>query len=570
MYHPKHEAKSHKHRQNSKSETKQEIRQKENPEVSAEQEAKKEQPVSKKPKPKQNSVLYAAGMLTIMMTISRILGFVRDISVSSTFGISWQTDAYAAAFTIPDLIYFALVGGGLSSAFIPVFSSYLATNKEEDGYKMASTILNLVAIASLVLIAIGMIFTPQLVGLLTDFQHAEAKEATALTILLTRIMFAQSFFMCLAGISQGILQCYKEFTIPALGAVVYNIAIIVIGLLLAQYIGIMGFTIGVVVGAALNLLLQIRSMRQYQFSYRLTLDLRHPGVKKFFLLFMPVVLGLSMNEINLLVSQYLGSSLGEGVIYSMKQAQRIMMLPVGIFAAAIGLSVFPTMTSHVARGEIAEYKQNLTMGLRTIIFIMLPASAGLMALSHPVVRAMYQQGAVTSGQVDMVSVILVFYCIGIVGYGSQQILNRGFYAVQDTKSPVLINVFVLLFNIVLSILLVKPLGYRGLALSYSLTGLLSMFVLGIFLRRKIGAYGGSALVKSAMQSIAASLVMGVVVYATANGLEQIFDVSSKLMQVGQVAIGIGVGVIVYAVMAIVMRMEEAQMVLRVVKRKLRR
>lgn len=527
--------------------------------------------VNTRPNKKQhNSVLYAAGMLTIMMTISRILGFVRDISVSSTFGISWQADAYTAAFTIPDLIYFALVGGGLSSAFIPVFSSYLATDRDEDAHVMASTILNIVAVASMILIAVGMIFTPQLIDVMVEFKHENAAEATALTIVLTRIMFAQCFFMCLAGISQGILQCYKEFTVPALGAVVYNIAIIVIGLLLAQYIGIMGFTIGVVVGAALNLLLQIRAMRQYGFSYKLTLKFNHPGVKKFFLLFLPVVLGLSMNELNLLVSQRLASGLGDGVVYALKQAQRIMMLPVGIFAAAIGLSVFPTMTSHVARGELAEYKQNLTMGLRTVIFITLPASVGLIALSHPVVRAMYQQGAVTTGQIELVSIILVYYCIGVVGYGAQQILNRGFYAVQDTKSPVLINVFVLLFNIVISILLVRPFTYRGLALAYSLSGLLSMLVLGVALRLKIGRYGGKALVKSAVQSIVASVIMGLAVYAVANGMEQVLDMTSKLMQIVQVGVGITVGVVVYAVMAVVMRMEEAQQVLRVVKRKLRR
>ena len=524
-----------------------------------------------KPKKKQHSsVLYAAGMLTIMMTISRILGFVRDISVSSMFGISWQADAYTAAFTIPDLIYFALVGGGLSSAFIPVFSSYLATEQDEDAHVMASTILNIVAIASMVLIAIGMVFTPQLIDIMVEFKHENAAEATALTIVLTRLMFAQCFFMCLAGISQGILQCYKEFTVPALGAVVYNIAIIVIGILLAQHIGIAGFTIGVVVGAALNLLLQIRSMRQYGFSYKLTLNLRHPGVKKFFLLFLPVVLGLSMNELNLLVSQRLASGLGGGVVYALKQAQRIMMLPVGIFAAAIGLSVFPTMTSHVARGEMKEYKQNLTMGLRTVIFITLPASVGLIALSHPVVRAMYQQGAVTTVQIELVSVILVYYCIGVVGYGAQQILNRGFYEVQDTKSPVLINVFVLLFNIIISIILVGPFTYRGLAMAYSLSGLLSMLVLGVALRFKIGQYGGKALVKSALQSIIASAVMGLAVYFVANGLEQVLDLSSKLMQVLQVSIGITAGVVVYAAMAIVMRMEEAQQVLRIVKRKLRR
>lgn len=519
-----------------------------------------------KPRKKGSTVLQAAGMLTIMMALSRVLGFVRDISVSSTFGVDWQTDAYTAAFSIPDLIYFALVGGALSSAFIPVFSSYLATDREEEAFTMASTILNLVGIAALVLIAIGMVFTPQLVGILVHFEG----ETLRLTILLTRIMFAQCFFMCLAGISQGILQCYKEFTVPALGAVVYNIAIIVIGLLLHKQLGIMGFTIGVVIGAALNLLMQIRAMRQYQFSYRIVLNLNHPGVRRFFALLLPVVLGLSMNEINLLVVQNLASSLDDGVVYALRQAQRIMMLPVGIFAAAIGMSFFPTMTGNVARGEMDLYKRNLTMGLRTIIFITLPATVGLMVLSYPVVRAMYLQFAVTQENIHLISTILVFYCIGIVGYSAQQILNRGFYAVQDTKSPVTINAFVLLFNMIISFILVKLMAHRGLALAYSMSGLLSMIVLGMGLRHKIGRYGGRALAKAILQSLIASLVMGIVVYFTAGGLEHVLNLSSKLMQVFQVGISILVGALVYGIMVIVMKMEEAQMVLRIVKRKLHR
>ncbi|MFR6291366.1 MAG: lipid II flippase MurJ, partial [Peptococcaceae bacterium] len=218
-----------------------------------------------KQRKRSNSVFQAAGILMITMMLSRVLGFVRDIAVTGSFSVGAQTDAYLAAFTIPDLIYFALVGGALSSAFIPVFSGYLATKKEEDAYIVASTILNLVSIAALVLIAIGILFTPQLVRMLVKFTD----ETFELTVLLTRIMFAQSFFMCLAGISQGILQSYKEFAAPAFGAVVYNIAIIVIGLLLQQKLGIMAFTIGVVVGAALNLAMQIQAMVRYQFRYRL-------------------------------------------------------------------------------------------------------------------------------------------------------------------------------------------------------------------------------------------------------------------------------------------------------------
>ncbi len=228
------------------------------------------------------------------------------------------------------------------------------------------------------------------------------------------------------------------------------------------------------------------------------------------------------------------------------------------------------MTDHVAKGEITAYKKNLTMGLRTIIFITLPAAVGLMALSHPIARAMYQQFQTTPEEVQLVATILVFYCIGIVGYSAQQILNRGFYAIQDTKSPVQINVFVLLFNIILSILLVKAMEYRGLALAYSISGLLSMLVLAFALRRKIGPFGGRSLVKSALQSIVASAVMGVTVYLTAGGLEQVLDVTGKVMQVGQVLISVMVGVLVYALMAIMMRMEEVRMMLSVVRRKLHR
>lgn len=515
---------------------------------------------------KSNSVFQAAGILMITMFLSRILGFVRDIVITGMFSFGYQTDAYYAAFTIPDLIYFALVGGALSSAFIPVFSGYLATKKEKDGYIVASTILNLVSLASLVLIIFGLIFTPQLVRMLVQFPE----ESFALTVLLTRVMFAQSFFMCLAGISQGILQSYKEFAAPAFGAVVYNIAIIVVGLLLQQKFGIMGFSIGVVVGSVLNLAMQIQAMVRYRFAFRLVIDLHHPGVRRFFLLLLPVVLGLSVNELNLLVSQYLGSGLGDGVLSALKNAQRVMMLPVGIFAAAIGLSIFPTMTRHVARGEMQEYKQNLTMGLRTIIFITLPAAVGLMVLRYPMVRAMYLQFAVTKENIDMISVILFYYCIGIVGYSAQQILNRGYYAVQDTKSPVKINMFILLFNIVLSFLLVGPLAYRGLALAYSISGLLSMVVLGLGLRKRIGPYGGKALLKSALQSIIAAAVMGLVVSFTAGTLEQLLDMSSKFMQVGQVLISAGVGTVVYATMVIVMKMEEAQLLLQIIKRKIGR
>lgn len=513
-----------------------------------------------------NSVFQAASILMVTMFISRILGFVRNIVITTNLGLSYQTDAYYAAFTIPDLIYYALVGGALSAAFIPVFSGYLTNRQEEDGYIMASTILNLVSLVAAGLILLGIIFTPQLVRLMVQFKE----ESFALTVLLTRVMFAQSFFMCLTGISQGILQSYKHFSSSAFGAVLYNLAIIVVGSLLYQQLGVMGFSLGVVVGSMLNLAVQIPPMIRFGFHYRPIIDLHHPGVRQFFSLVLPVLLGLSMNELNLLVSQYLGSGLGESILSALKQAQQIMQLPIGIFAAAIGLSIFPTMTSHVTKGQMDKYKYDVTMGLRTILFITIPATVGIAVLREPMVRAMYLQRAFTETNLETVASILLFYCLGIVGYSAQQILNRGFYAIQDTKTPVRINIFVLLLNIVLSVILVIPLAQHGLALAYSLSGTVSMLLLYLFLRQRIGQMGGRSILKSALQSLLVSLLMGVIVYWAVYQLELSWDMGSKFAQVGQVLAGVVIGVVVYAVAVIAMKMEETRLFFGIIKRRLGR
>ena len=186
-----------------------------------------------------SSIMQAAGLLMIMMLISRILGYVRDVVLLSSFGQDFRTDAYYAAFNIPDFIYSVLLGGALGSAFIPIFTQYLAQDKEEDSWIVASTIFNIMLIGAVVLISLGLIFTPQLMELLAPGYDAQTKD---LAVYLTRIMFGQAFFMCLMGIAQGICHSYKKFLAPALGSVLYNVAIIVVGLLLKDKLGIVAFT----------------------------------------------------------------------------------------------------------------------------------------------------------------------------------------------------------------------------------------------------------------------------------------------------------------------------------------
>lgn len=517
---------------------------------------------------KQNkTVAKAAGLIMVAMVLSRIFGYVRDVVIYTKFGQNYQTDAYNAAFSIPDFLYYLLVGGALSSAFIPVFSSYIATKKEEDGWIVVSTVFNFVMIFMALGIAIGLIFTPQLINLLVPGFDPRGMD---LTVLLTRIMFAQSFFMAINGISQGVLHSYKHFFAPALGSVLYNFCIVVVGFILADRFGIMGFSIGVVLGAFISVAVQVPALLKVGIRYRPVMDFSHPGVRKILALILPVLIGLSVTHFNLFVNQNLASSLSSGLISALRAAQRIMQLPIGIFAIAVAVAVFPTLTGHFAKKERKEFMSTMSLGVRTVIFITLPSAVGLIALRFPIVRAMFEQGEFSKENTIATAYALLFYSLGLVGYSTQQVLNRVFYAIQDTKTPVLAGIFTIIINIVLNFILIKPLAHGGLALAYSIAGLANMILLLYFLKKKIGKIDGRRMTISFIKTLIASLFMGIIVYFSANLMENNFDMNLKIYQIIQVLLSAFIGVVVYMITVSFMKMEEAQMALGLVLKRFKR
>ena len=416
-------------------------------------------------------------------------------------------------------------------------------------------------------IGLGLIYTPFLIKLLVP---GFTEEGFWLTVLLTRVMFAQSFFMALNGISQGILHSYKHFFAPALGSVLYNLGIIVIGIILVDKLGILGFSLGVVMGAMLNFIVQIPALLKIGLRYKPIINLRHPGVKKILVLILPVLIGLSVTHFNLFVNQYLGSSLPQGMISALRAAQRIMQLPIGVFAIAVALAVFPTLTGQAARKEMKEFKSTISMGVRTVVFITLPAAVGLIALREPIVRAMFQQGQFTVANTEATASALLFYSLGLIGYSAQQVLNRAFYALQDTKTPVTIGIITIVLNIILNFMLIEPLGHRGLALAYSLAGLANMVLLLYYLRNKIGNIDGKNMLYSFTKTLLASLLMGVVVFYTAQLIEFNFDIQNKLVQIGEVLLAIAVGGLTYSILVTALKMQEASMAWGILMRRLRR
>ncbi len=505
------------------------------------------------------------GIITVAMILSRILGYVRDALIYFQFGQNRVTDIYNAAFSIPDFLYMILVGGALSSAFIPVFGGYLATNREEEGWYVASSLTNLLMLLLIFAIGLGMIFTTPLVRVLVPgFDAGEI----AFTARLTRIMFIQTFFMGLSGLTIGILNSYKHFNSPALGSILYNLAIVVVGGLFGPRLGIMAFSLGVVAGAALNFVVQIPPLMRIGLRYRPVLDIRHPGIRQIGALVFPVLIGLSVANFNLFVSQNLASALPGGQLAALRTAQRLMQIPLGIFAVAIGTAIFPTLTEQAARGEWLPFRRTTSLGLRTTNFLTIPCAVGMVALGLPATRLFFQMGRFTPEDTWATAIALIYYSFGIIGYSGALVLTRVYYALKDTTTPVVVGIGTVFLNLILNLALVGPLGHRGLALAYSIVGVVNMFALLLILRFKIGHIDGRRIILSGIGSSFASLIMGGASYLVVAKLQALLGIASKIAQLEAVGAATAVGVAVYLVLAYLLRLEEFRMVVEMFGRRL--
>jgi putative peptidoglycan lipid II flippase len=298
------------------------------------------------------------------------------------------------------------------------------------------------------------------------------------------------------------------------------------------------------------------------------LNLKHPGIKQVGILVFPVLIGLSVSQFNLFVSQNLASGLPSGQLAALKTAQRFMQLPIGIFAAAIGTAIFPTLTEQSARQQIGEFRRTFSLGIRSINYLTLPCVAGLIAIGLPVIRLFFEMGNFAPESSAATAAALYYYSLGIVGYAGSMVLNRVYYALKDTKTPVIVGVATVFLNIVLNIWLVGPMGHRGLALAYSLVGLINMLALLFLLKAKLGHIDGRRIAISAGGAAVASLATGVTAYGVVVLLEGFLGVAAKTSQLITVGGAIGAGVLVYFILSYLFKLEEFQMVLGLVNKRI--
>lgn len=516
----------------------------------------------------QRQVARAAGFMMVAILASRLLGFVRERAVADIFGRSAVTDAFFAAFSIPDLMYYLLVGGALSAAFIPVFTEYLAKGKEAEAWHVGSSFLNLIFLLLLGFTVLGMIFSPYLAPLVAyDFSG----ERLVLLISLMRIMFPAVFFTALAGLGMGILYSYKRFGPPALGPIIYNIAIIIATYALGRRYGVYALAAGVVCGAVGNFLTQFCAARKLNAGYRWRIDLAHPGVRKMFKLMLPSVFGLSIIQLNLLVTQNLASALPEGSITAFRLANRLMQLPLGVFAMAVSTAAFPTMTTQAALAELAELKQTVSLSLRSIYYITIPAMLGLMILSEPIVRLLYQTGEFTAEDTVITAGALVFFSLALFSQATLQIITRVYYSFQDTITPVKIGVITFFVNFGLNLFFLNftNLQLHGLALAFSLSSIVNMVIAVVIIRRRLGGLDGRRITVAVTKMFCAALVMSAVVLATHSYLAGRLNLELMRARAIETLVPILFGAVTYFAVTYALKMEELHQVLNAFSRKIK-
>ncbi|MEW6618328.1 MAG: murein biosynthesis integral membrane protein MurJ [bacterium] len=460
-------------------------------------------------KDSQKRITKFIGIVSFGTFTSRIVGYIRDVLIADRFGAGLVSDAFFTSWRIPNTLRELLGEGALSAAFIPVFTEYLKTKGREQAWQLANLIINALLIISILITLSGIILSPLIISIIAP--GFVGKDVFTLTVLLTRITFPFTIFICLAALVMGILNSIQHFTLPAFAPAILNICLILAILFLCPLFGelsIVGLSIGLLIGGLIQLLIQIPPLIKERMEYRLIIDFFHPGVREVIRLMLPRALGAAVTQFNIFISNLLASFLIFGSISSLFYANRLVHFPLAIFGIAIGTVLFPTMSRQVVEGNLQGVKESLRFGLKMVILTSLPPTIGLMVLGRPIIELLFQHGEFDITATNITYLALFFYAFGLLGFSSLKVIVPAFYAQHDTWTPLKIGIISVIANVIFSLLLMKPLEQGGLTLSLSLSGFLNAGLLLISLRQKIGPIGLKEILIFLFNVLLASSMMG--------------------------------------------------------------
>src|SRR5437588_6249804 len=419
--------------------------------------------------------------------LSRIAGLVREIVAASYFGIKGPMSAFTIAFQVPNLVRSLFADAALQAAFVPVFTDQLEKKGREEAFRVASALVFVIAVVLGSLTALFVLVAPVLMPL---FAPGFDQNLTDLTVHLSQILFPIVLLLGFSGLVVGVLNSFDEFAVPALAPLAWNLAIILtLVLLTPAFHGqdrIYAYAIGVLIGTVIQLLLPLPWLRRTGFRIVRSFDWRDPRVTRVMKLMLPVTLGLGLINFNLSVDSIFGTLISDQAPAAIDKAFRIYMLPQGVFAVALATVIFPTLSRLAARDDREGLRSTLSHGMRQMLFLLVPMTAGLLVLSDPITQVIYQRGQFDAAQTNLVSEALFYFAFSLPFAGVNLILIRTFFSLQRPWTPTLIALANLGVNAGLAALLYKPIGIGGIPLSTAIVSLVTTLALVSVLRRLIG------------------------------------------------------------------------------------
>jgi len=530
------------------------------------------------------TVTFAAFLLAISGFLSRVLGLLRDRLLASHFGAGRELDIYFAAFRIPDFIYGILILGGITVAFLPVFSEYFQKKRAEgernskwpdEALYFANNVLNWFFVSLIVICGILAVLAPWLVEFIIPGFSPQDK---GLTVALTRIMFWSPIFFGLSSIFSGILQYFNRFLVYSLAPILYNLGIILGILFLVPRFGVYGLALGVIFGAFLHWAIQIPAALASGYRYKLFLDFRHFGLRKIFKLMIPRTIGIAVNQVNLVIITALASVLAAGSIAIFNFSNNIQYFPIGIIGVSFAVSSFPVFSKFIANGQRKEFLEHFSSSAKQVIFFIVPLSLLFFILRAQIIRLILGTGQFSWEDTRLTAACLGVFCLSVLTESLIALLCRAFFSLQDTKTPVLIGMVSVLSNIVLCLLFIFLLSYPNffrqavvevlrlqniqnievvsLPLGLSLASIIQFCLLLFFFRKKIGGFEIKDIVCSLKKVLIAGSLMGVCSYAVRVASAGFVDMQRFWGVFLQAACAAVVGVSVYLIVANFLRSPE--------------
>jgi putative peptidoglycan lipid II flippase len=520
----------------------------------------------------------SAGIISVATMMSRVLGVARESALAYVFGASatMQMDAFNVAFRVPNLLRDLFAEGAMTAAFVPAFTRTMAQRGREAAWRLGSLVINTLLLVTGIVVVLGMIYAEPITRAITSAESFAAQPGKLeLTAYLTRLMLPFVTTIAVAVALMGMLNSLRRFFIPALSPAMFNVATIAsaFGLVpLMPIVGlppITGIAIGTLLGGLGQILVQWPSLHREGFRYQPILDFRDPDLREILRLLGPGTLGLAAVQINVFVNTYLATTQEQGAVSWLTYAFRLMYLPIGLFGVAIATAAIPDLAKFARGGDVTALRRTISSGLRMMLMLNVPAAVGLIVLADPIVALLLERGEFLPRDTAATAVALMFFAPGLLGSSMVKLASPSFYALRDARTPVIVSLITVAVNLGLNLILVRALGFRGLALGTAIASMLNAGLLLWLLGRRLDGLDGRRIAEAALKITIASALMGAAAYGASQWLLEAVPGRGELVKLLRVGASIGAGVFVLLVSARLLRIAEFDDALTRVIRRLR-